>query len=61
MSEEWRESIVDEAYQEPMPMLDREHSNGGGMKTRTPKDSHRYRNPRMAKVSAKVPKKNAPE
>jgi hypothetical protein len=62
MSEEWRESIVDEAYQEPM--LNRKHylkklSTSGGMGMGTPEDSHGYRDPKMAKVGAEFSERTA--
>jgi len=55
MSEEWREEILDEAYQEPK--FNRKHylqklSKGGGMGMGTPEDPHGYGAPKMAKVGA---------
>ena len=55
MSEEWKQSIVDEAYQEPK--FNRKHylqklSKGGGMGMGTPEDPHGYRDPKMATVGA---------
>jgi hypothetical protein len=62
MSEEWRESIVDEAYQEPR--FNRKHylkklSKRGGMGMGTPEDSHGYRDKNMAKVGAEFSKRTA--
>jgi hypothetical protein len=60
MSEEWREEILDEAYQEPRfgkKDYIRKLSKRGGMGMGTPEDPHGYRDPKMAKVGAEFSKR----
>lgn len=60
MSEDWKQSIVDEAYQEPRfgkKDYIKKLSNRGGMGMGTPEDPHGYRDPKMAKVGAEFSKR----
>ena len=60
MSEEWRESILDEAYQEPKfgrKDYINKLSKRGGMGMGTSDDPHGYRDPKMAKVGAEFSKR----
>ena len=60
MSEEWRDSIIDEAYQEPRfgkKDYIKKLSKRGGMGMGTPEDPHGYRDPKMAKVGAEFSKR----
>jgi hypothetical protein len=60
MSEEWKEEILDEAYQEPRfgkKDYIRKLSKRGGMGMGTPEDPHGYRDPKMAKVGAEFSKR----
>jgi len=60
MSEEWRQSILDEAYQEPKfgkKQYIKKLSKRGGMGMGTPEDPHGYRDPKMAKVGAELSKR----
>jgi len=60
MSEEWREDILDEAYQEPRfgkKDYIKKLSKGGGMGMGTPEDPHGYRDRKMAKVGAEFSKR----
>jgi len=60
MSEEWKEEILDEAYQEPRfgkKDYIRKLSKRGGMGMGTSEDPHGYRDPKMAKVGAEFSKR----
>jgi hypothetical protein len=60
MGEEWRQSIVDEGYQEPRfgkKQYINKLSKRGGMGMGTPEDPHGYRDPKMAKVGAELSKR----
>jgi hypothetical protein len=64
MSEEWREEILDEAYQKPkFGRKDylKKLSKRGGMGMGTPEDPHGYRDPKMAKVGAEFSKRKTAE
>jgi hypothetical protein len=60
MSEEWKEEILDEAYQEPKfnrKAYLKKLSKRGGMGMGTPDDPHGYRDSGMAKVGAEFSKR----
>ena len=64
MSEDWREEILDEAYQKPkFGRKDylKKLSKRGGMGMGTPEDPHGYRDPKMAKVGAEFSKRKTAE
>ena len=60
MGEEWRESILNEAYQEPRfgkKDYIKKLSKRGGMGMGTSEDPHGYRDPKMAKVGSEFSKR----
>ena len=64
MSEEWREEILDEAYQKQKfgrKDYSKKLSKRGGMGMGTPEDPHGYRDPKMAKVGAEFSKRKTAE